>query len=190
LANEILDRKNPGQHNQAVMELGAIICLPRNPMCDLCPLSMKCISFNSGTINLYPQKLRNLIIKERYFNYLLIQKGTFLYLKQRPPGDIWTLLFEFPLIETIQNTDPGSLFKHKLWDHYFKDNSFKITSISRIYKHKLTHQHIYARFIEIEVDDDFKISGVIEVNRKDIENYAFPRVIDKYLELKLNNKID
>jgi A/G-specific adenine glycosylase len=183
LASEILDSKNPGQHNQAIMELGAIICLPRNPLCSECLLSQKCIAFNSGLINLYPQKLKKQTIKNRFFNYLLIKKGTNIFINQRLAGDIWTLLYEFPLIETDESIEFEFLMENKEWKGYFNNTLFNINGISPIFKHKLTHQHIYTRFIEIEVDNDFKLERSLEINLKDIENYAFPKVIDRYLGL-------
>jgi A/G-specific adenine glycosylase len=49
LADRLLDRRNPARWNQAVMELGATICLPREPLCDQCPLAMHCAAHHAGT---------------------------------------------------------------------------------------------------------------------------------------------
>src|SRR5207245_2850466 len=57
-ANVLLDRKRPGDFNQAIMELGATICLPRSPDCARCPLSRYCEAFRTGKQQEYPVKLR------------------------------------------------------------------------------------------------------------------------------------
>jgi A/G-specific adenine glycosylase len=58
VANGLLDRRRPGDFNQAVMELGATICLPKSPDCAKCPLSTHCEAFRTGKQNEYPLKLR------------------------------------------------------------------------------------------------------------------------------------
>jgi len=58
LADELIGRKRPGDFNQAVMELGAAICLPKTPACSQCPLSLHCAAYQSGEQNQYPAKLR------------------------------------------------------------------------------------------------------------------------------------
>ena len=52
----LLDKKNPSRSNQAVMELGAVICLPRDPHCDACPVSAHCQAFKLGTQKDHPAK--------------------------------------------------------------------------------------------------------------------------------------
>lgn len=51
LAMKLLDAKHPGDHNQAVMELGATVCTPKSPDCMRCPLQAKCAAFATGTIS-------------------------------------------------------------------------------------------------------------------------------------------
>ena len=54
LADHLLDRSDPSAHNQAVMELGALICLPRNPVCQTCPLAARCRAYGDGVVDRYP----------------------------------------------------------------------------------------------------------------------------------------
>ena len=56
IAGELLDRKNPGRWNQAVMELGATICLPREPVCEACPVAKYCAAKIAGTQREIPVK--------------------------------------------------------------------------------------------------------------------------------------
>ena len=183
LAAEILDRKNPGLYNQAVMELGAIVCLPKNPLCPACTLSAECIAFNTGSIMLFPQKLQNRKIKDRYFNYLLIRKGPNIFINQRISQDIWKMLYEFPLIETFEKRNPEEILLFDKWISFFTGSSHILKTVSRVFNHKLTHQVIHTRFFEIEVENDFVLPGYLEISTKNIDNYAFPKVIDNYLKL-------
>lgn len=56
LAEQMLDRNNPGDFNQALMELGATICTPRSPYCAGCPLQIRCRAFQNNRISLFPYK--------------------------------------------------------------------------------------------------------------------------------------
>ena len=68
----ILDRANPGIHNQAVMELGALVCVPRNPRCNECPLEKECVARARGIIDLLPLKSDKKMQRNRYFNYIFL----------------------------------------------------------------------------------------------------------------------
>ena len=56
IADDLLDRKSPGRWNQAMMELGATVCLPREPLCRVCPLASFCKAYAAGTQNSLPPK--------------------------------------------------------------------------------------------------------------------------------------
>ena len=54
-ADELLDNENPGDHNQAMMELGATVCLKQRPLCTICPVLKFCVAYKHGTQNKLPQ---------------------------------------------------------------------------------------------------------------------------------------
>jgi A/G-specific adenine glycosylase len=60
LANEIMDHKHPGAYNQGIMELGAVICKPRQPLCGECPIRLQCIAYEKKTIASYPVKRKKI----------------------------------------------------------------------------------------------------------------------------------
>ncbi|MBS1546828.1 MAG: A/G-specific adenine glycosylase [Bacteroidetes bacterium] len=105
LATELLDPKHPGDHNQAVMELGATVCTPKKPKCKECPLRAKCVAYALGKTDALPVKQGKAKTRHRYFNYLHISTPNGLYMQQRGPGDIWQGLFELPLIESDKPLD-------------------------------------------------------------------------------------
>src|SRR2546430_550206 len=85
LAQDLLDPEHPGAFNQAMMELGATICLPKNPQCLLCPVAKICRARASGVHNELPVKaVRAAIVQEQRVVFWIEKKGAVL-LWQRPP---------------------------------------------------------------------------------------------------------
>lgn len=104
IANDFLDKSDPSTHNQAVMELGATICLPRKPMCLICPLNSGCKGRDRAEE--FPVKARVASIK-RAETVALIKKGTRFYCEQVPEGKAWHGLWRFP------EFDPARMEKGK-----------------------------------------------------------------------------
>jgi A/G-specific adenine glycosylase len=80
-----LDEKNPGAFNQAIMELGAVVCLPRNPLCPACPLAAQCQALREGTAAQLPVKLRRTEPVKIEGILLIVRKGARVLLRQREP---------------------------------------------------------------------------------------------------------
>ncbi|MEO6833994.1 MAG: A/G-specific adenine glycosylase, partial [Chitinophagaceae bacterium] len=89
LADDVLDKKNPAAFNQAIMDLGAIICLPKHPECSACPVSSACIAKENDLIKLLPVKSKKVKVQERYFNFLLLQFEDKFWLHRREEKGIW-----------------------------------------------------------------------------------------------------
>ena len=75
LATELLDRKKPASHNQAIMELGALQCKPVNPDCSICALNTMCFAYSKKRINELPVKAKKTKVRNRYFNYIVLLDG-------------------------------------------------------------------------------------------------------------------
>jgi len=184
LANELLDRNNPGDHNQSIMEFGALQCVPVSPDCSVCPLSDRCMAYAEHKVNIYPVKEGKTKVKERFFNYLDIRCGDSLYLSKRTGNDIWKNLYELPLIETteklsfeqLQDTDE---FKALIAN--VEKVALKSTSLSL--KHVLSHRIIYANFYQIEVDNDILLKEKYQkIDVEELSKYAISRLVDRYFE--------
>jgi len=189
LASEELDLSNPGNHNQAIMEFGALQCKPVNPGCEVCPLVVSCVAFSKGLVGLLPVKSKSIKIRNRYFNYLLIRYNDSIYIKQRGPGDIWQNLFDFPLIETESAATVDEIMMSKKWQSFFGKTIIHINEITEQKVHKLSHQHIYTRVIDIRLNrEPGKIvrSSCIEVTPQEAVSYAVPKIIENIMEEKFN----
>ena len=180
IAGKLLDKKNPGRHNQAIMELGAVICLPKNPQCTLCPIAENCYSRMHNLIHMYPVKKRRILQRKRYFYYINIRKQDHTFITQRKKGDIWALLYEFPLIETKEEVKLADLFELPDWAKIAKGADLKTMKMSKVFKHQLTHQIINAWFIEIIVPKDYNSDQFIEIEYNKLTEYPISRLIDKY----------
>jgi A/G-specific adenine glycosylase len=99
LAQECLSVENPGEHNQAIMEFGALQCTP-SPNCETCPLNASCIAFANSMVKALPIKTKKIKVRDRYFNFIVISDNDSFYIQKRESKDIWQNLYQFPLKES------------------------------------------------------------------------------------------
>ena len=85
--------------NQSLMELGALICTPRDPKCHACPVSLHCFAFQHKRIDEFPNlEKRPAATARRFAAFVVENRGTFL-VRQRPAGVVNAHLWEFPNVE-------------------------------------------------------------------------------------------
>lgn len=184
LANEILDKKNPGIHNQAMMELGAMICTPQKPSCNNCCVQKYCYAFKTGKQLELPVKVKKATVRKRYFFYFFIHSNNQFIIHKRTVKDIWHGLYELPLIESAEKISAEDAIKLGKRNLLLEKQKFIVQDISPLYIHKLTHQTIYTHFIKIELKKinrpSIESSGKV-IDYSDIQNHAFPILIINYL---------
>lgn len=183
LAKELIDKKNPGLYNQAIMEFGALQCKPKNPDCTTCILNDKCIAFEKKLVNKLPVKSKLIKTRTRYFNYFIVNQHEKFLLKKRTEKDIWQNLYDFPLIETEENTNPEKILQSKAFKKIFGNCKLTVRKITKGEKHVLSHQTIQSTFIELHIVSGIKkyAKAYTVVNKQEFLNYPVPRLIEKYL---------
>jgi A/G-specific adenine glycosylase len=187
LANEVLDKNKPDIHNQAMMELGALICKPRAPLCDECPVSHQCGALKNRSQHYYPVKKVKGRQRERYFYYCIVTSADKIFIEKRNGNDIWKGLFQFPLIESNRMFSESEIIENINGDCGLSGPGFKVEKISGKQKHVLSHQIIYACFVHMQCPGQKNFSEKFQaVQINELQNYAFPRLITRYLE---NEKI-
>ena len=184
LANELLDKSNPGTFNQSLMEFGAMQCKPSNPDCSVCPFNQYCQSFATNTVSEYPVKSKKTKTRNRYFDFIILSDEKNTILQKREGKDIWQGLYQFPLIESAtKNKNKLDLSKSEV-ANYLNTNSHKMVKSSAIVKHVLSHQVIFAKFwwINMESVSIAKDANMIKVPWSQLGDYGMPQLIVKYLE--------
>ncbi|MFN5346570.1 MAG: A/G-specific adenine glycosylase [Bacteroidota bacterium] len=184
LANELIDKSNPGMFNQAMMEFGAMQCKPSNPDCSVCPFNQYCQSFATNTVSEYPVKSKKTKTRNRYFDFIILSDEKNTILQKREGKDIWQGLYQFPLIESAtKNKNKLDLSKSEV-ANYLNTNSHKMVKSSAIVKHVLSHQVIFAKFwwINMESVSTAKDANMIKVPWSQLGDYGMPQLIVKYLE--------
>jgi len=188
LAQEILDTVQPGLHNQAMMEFGALQCVPVSPACNVCPFADRCIAFSKNQVSLLPVKRQKIQTKERFFNYLFIKAGNHTWLQKRTKNDIWKNLYEFPLIEADKLLDKNELSQHEYFKALFADfrADVHIRTVSPPIKHILTHQKILAQSILIEIGANGKNwEQFVQIQIDEWGDYAVSRLMEILLQNQL-----
>lgn len=182
LAQELLLTKSPAEYNQAIMEFGAMQCIPKNPACETCCLFEICEAARNKQVNQLPVKAKKTKQRSRYFNYLLIEQGVYTYIKQRGAGDIWQGLFEFPLLETTGDLSEKKLLQSPEWKAFFGITPYQIINVSPYHKHILSHQILQARFWTIRINKGTPAginSTFLKIKKQQLNSYALPRLIDR-----------
>lgn len=182
LAARLLDRKVPGDHNQAVMELGALVCTPRNARCPACPLVDRCVAHAKGLVEALPVKAGRATSRERHFNYLHMEMDGGIYLRKRTGKDIWQGLWELPLIETdrvLEKTAMTRLLRREMGPGH------TLLTMDGPVRHVLSHQVIHARFWMVAPPHGRSPGkGLKWVPWDGLDAHALPRLLDRWLANK------
>ncbi len=188
LASELIRGTDPGMHNQALMEFGALQCVPRNPDCSQCPLAERCSANASGRVSELPVKQNKTKQRDQYFNYIVIVSGRNTWLRKRTENDIWKNLFEFPVLETAERMDIFQMFE-SVKENILNDfEDFFIENVTEWKIHILSHQRIHYRFVLVRTFGEIKLPvDLIKVNKEDIFNFAVPKLLENYLDENLEN---
>jgi len=179
LAKELMPDDNPAMFNQAIMEFGAIQCVPKNPNCDNCIFNTSCAALQKKKVAQLPVKSKKTKVRNRFFNYIIFEDNQSKTLvEKRTEKGIWQNLYEFPLIETpieenfetIANTIKQCNTDQEIVA-IFQINTEKIL-------HKLSHQNLYINFFKVIVSGEIKNGIAFEK----IKKYPFPIVIYNFIE--------
>jgi A/G-specific adenine glycosylase len=138
LADGLLDTRNPGRHNQAVMELGALVCTPQAPRCWQCPVDRFCLALRRDCIHLYPRRSRRPPLSTRHFVAGLVMKSSRILLVRRPEEGLLGGLWEFPGGALPQEGDPARACRMELKKAVNLD--------VRVKRHMATISHSYTHF--------------------------------------------
>ena len=137
-AEQLLPGKHVGDFNQALMELGATVCLPRNPLCTTCPLTLHCTAKKENLQDRYPPPTARPSQSKIEVSAAVILKGGKTYIQQRPHGGLMGGLWEFPGGKLEKNETPEDCLKREIREEL---------SVDVVIESKLmTIRHSYTQF--------------------------------------------
>lgn len=182
LADDLIKFQKPSEHNQAMMEFGAMQCKPKNADCETCPLNAECFAFQKSLVGDLPVKEKKTKQTKRYFTFLICRDRENLLIQKRPEKGIWANMYEFPLLESKSSKEQNELIIGRKWHSNFKNANTKVTHVSETQKHLLSHQQLFARFIELEVDELQKEeNNQLVIKQQELKNYALPKLLVNYI---------
>ncbi len=181
IAKKLISKENPADFNQALMELGAMVCTPKQPKCSICPLNDLCLARKNSSFGSIPLKVKKTKVVNRYINYLVFVKNNKIWMKQRKEQEIWAKMYDFFEIET--ETNEFDLLLHL--STYLPLNEIKNPELLGSFSivHILSHQRLFLSFHKILIsnqnieftDGEFK-------DWEEIEKLPKPIAIENYLK--------
>ncbi len=182
-AARLMDPSDPGQSNQALIELGALVCV-KVPDCTLCPVQFFCAAFREQKVSQLPVRRPKPAARVRYFHYLIpLYKGT-TWMRRRPSGDIWEGLYDFPLVEKYPDLSetPHQLTASDIPDQVYGP-VFSVQPLAGEYTHPLTHQSLKIRFYALLTDraPSLDSPAFVAVSTAEIGSFPLPGIIDRFL---------
>ncbi|MBO4403377.1 MAG: A/G-specific adenine glycosylase [Bacteroidales bacterium] len=182
LANSLIPKDDPATFNQAIMDFGALQCVPHQPFCTTCPFTADCYAFRHGLQDTLPFKRHKTAQRDRYFYYWVLPQREGLYMQRRGEKDIWQGLYEFPLTESGRALDEAALMqRQQVLDGPLPEALLPLR-LSEPFRHVLSHQVIHAQFVELYLPEGVSVRTGAFFPFSEIRKLPVSRLIEKYLD--------
>jgi A/G-specific adenine glycosylase len=177
----LLIPEKPGTYNQAVMELGAMICKPRQPACDACPLPSVCSAYQQNRVDQYPKRIRRSKTPEYRMVVGIVHKNGRLLITQRKPDGLLGGLWEFP---------GGRIIEEKTVEEACVKRVKEAVNLTvEVQEHLIRVRHAYTHFkIAMEVFRCRYTSGRVKLSSAVDFRWVRPEEIDAYPLHRANHK--
>jgi len=189
-ARFLLESARPGDFNQAVMELGALVCRPKEPDCPHCPVSSLCEAKRSGRQSRFPVRTSGQPVPTYHVAVGVVRKAGRILIARRKPSGLLGGLWEFPGGKVRPDEAPEDTCKREIKE--------ELNLSVRVTKHVARVRHAYSHFkISMDVFDCRYQAGRVKLNGPDdykwitleeIGDYAFPGANHKFIPLLKNEK--
>ena len=178
--NFLIKGFDPGLLNQAMMEFGALQCVPRKPKCNICPLKKVCFSYENNQTSLLPYKSEKKRIKNRFFNFIVFHNSSKETIIEKRETGIWKNLYQFPLLETKKSIKEISRVQIiDVLKKYCKIEEFTLSKWNKKpIRNILSHQQIKIDFWIVKIDEHLEEF----INKESLINYPMPKVLQNFRE--------
>ena len=180
LAAALIPKDKANIFNQAIMEFGALQCVPKNPNCTICIFNDSCLALQMKKVAQLPVKSKKTKVTNRYFNYLVFSdENDNIIISKRTQKGIWHNLYEFPLLETISPESDETILA-LIQNQNFVENEIEGIQLFNLetIRHKLSHQHLHIKFWKISVKGTL-LNGI---DCESASKFPFPIVIFNFIE--------
>lgn len=175
LADSLMCKACPGDYNQALMDFGALQCVPQSPDCGSCPLAARCAAYACGDVRRYPVKSRTTTVTTLYFVYVVVESSHGFWLRRREGHGIWQGLYEPPLLTFTHRPTDKEILEHPFLRQLACHAT--VAPVAGELRHQLTHRLIVARCLlartPVHAPEEYK-----EVGRSALGDYAMPRLVE------------
>lgn len=187
-ASKVIKHGKPSKINQALMDFGALMCKPSSPECESCPFKKDCLALEFNSFDKLPVKSPKAKRKNLYFYFMeILTFDGFVMIEKRLADDIWKGLYQFPAL-VYQSKPKGNIentIREQVNELFKTENKFSVHKITpQPLKQILTHRNVYGTFYRIvlslshqQINQDLCL-----VERTNIRNFAFPKIVTQYLE--------
>ncbi len=185
IAEKLLPLGQARAYNQALMDLGGLVCTPKNPDCSKCPVAGSCKALKEGTVAERPVVAKKKKIITEYWLAGIIQWNDKIYIQQRKVDDVWGGLWEFPGGQVTEG-EPGN----KVVSTILAATGLSVTLVKPITKvvHQYTHHKIILHCFLCSLAGD-QSDPVLRsacryqwIQPEQLEQFAFPAGARKLLE--------
>jgi len=184
-AEGILTEKDPGKFNQAMMELGALVCTPRNPTCSDCPVSRFCQVFRTGEAAHYPKRIKKTKIPLFHIATGIVKKGPKILITRRKPEGLLGGLWEFPGGKVKKNETAEAACVREIKEEVNLEvrTDAHITRIRHAYTHfKIVMDVFYCTYLAGRI----RLNGPVDfrwIRPGEIDDYPFPGANHKFIPM-------
>ncbi len=184
-ADRLLQRRRPGDFNQAVMELGALVCTPAAPQCSICPLARFCAAHRGGTLAQYPRRAPSRKVPEVQIAVGVVFKKGRVLITRRPEQGLLGGLWEFPGGKLREDEAPAEACVREIKEEVNLDVSIEgpLTRVRHAYSHFRIQMHVFrCRFTAGRVRRNGPTAHRW-IRMTEIDRFAFPRANQKFIPL-------
>lgn len=179
-ARALFDSRHAADYNQAIMDFGAIQCVPQSPRCSDCPLAAGCVAFHEGRVAELPVKQGRQAVRPRFFTFIYIETAGRIAFWRRPSGDIWTGLCQ-PFLLEWEGALPDEITLSRRLSDILGCTTDTLRPLSRPVRQRLSHQLLHAMFYHLSLPQQPAAGvlpeGVFWADRLQVRSLAFPKML-------------
>lgn len=184
-AETLLFRGDPGSFNQALMELGALVCTPQKPSCEACPLSGHCFALRENQLARFPARIRKNKVQTRHIAVGVIRKNARVLITRRKLDGLLGGLWEFPggKVEKGETAEAACIREIKEETGIEAKVDTFVTRVRHAYTHFKVEMDV---FYCDHVSGRVRLNGPIDhrwIGLEEIGRYPFPRANLKFIPL-------